>query len=147
MNESSRAQVHAPVPISAPNWMCRILVAAGVYNLLWGTLVVLFPSAPFRWARMQPINYPEVWQCLGMIVGVYGMGYLIAARDPFRHWPIVLIGLLGKLFGPVGMLWAVLDHRLPAIASWTCVTNDLIWWIPFTLILYRAWRFQRDLDR
>ena len=41
---------------------------------------------------------------MGMIVGVYGIGYLIAARDPRTHWPIVLVGLLGKVFGPIGFV-------------------------------------------
>jgi hypothetical protein len=31
--------------------------------------------------------------------------------------------------------------RLPLSWGWTLVTNDLIWWIPFTAILYHAARF------
>ena len=119
------------------------LWAAGLYNLIWGTFVVLFPQTPFRWAGLPPINYPEVWQCVGMVVGVYGIGYLIAAHDPYRHWPIVLVGLLGKLFGPIGMLWSITHHRLPMVAAWTCLTNDLIWWAPFGWILWRAYRNER----
>ncbi len=137
-----QAKLQTPVEVSSPRWMRNILIGAGVYNVLWGAFVVLFPAAPFRWAGMEAINYLEVWQCLGMVVGVYGIGYLIAARNPFRHWPIVLVGLLGKVLGPIGMLWAVMHHRLPAIASWTCVTNDLIWWVPFTVIVYRAVRLE-----
>ena len=38
-------------------------------------------------------RYPQIWQCVGMIVGVYGVGYLVAASDPLRHWPIVLVGM------------------------------------------------------
>ncbi len=73
-----------------------------------------------------------------MIVGVYGIGYLIAARDPFRHWPLVLVGLLGKVLGPVGMGWSVVHGTLSSTLAWTCLTNDLIWWWPFALILFRA---------
>ena len=83
-------------------WMQLVLWAAAAYNILWGVVVVLFPLAPFRWAGMALPNYPQLWQCLGMIVGVYGVGYALAARDPFTHWPIVLVGLLGKVFGPMG---------------------------------------------
>lgn len=118
--------------------MWGVLLAAGIYNLCWGVFVVLFPQAPFRWAGMAPINYPEIWQCVGMIVGVYGIGYIIAAYNPFRHWPIVFVGLLGKILGPIGMAEAIIKERLPLAAAWTCVTNDLIWWFPFALILYRA---------
>lgn len=118
--------------------MRHVLIAAAVYNLTWGLLVVLFPLAPFRWAGMTPPNYPELWQCLGMIVGVYGIGYGIAATDPMRHWPIVLVGLLGKVFGPIGFLGAALRGRLPWSFGLTILTNDLIWWLPFGLILARV---------
>lgn len=123
--------------------MRNVLWAAGVYNLLWGALVVLLPLLPFQWANMPPPNYPEIWQCLGMVVGVYGIGYIIAAYDPLRHWPIVLVGLLGKVLGPIGMIWAIANGRLPLVAALTCVTNDLIWWLPFSAILYRAHQSNR----
>src|SRR5262249_18880392 len=91
-----------PGVLTIPAGMKVVLTAAGVYNLVWGSWVILSPAAVFRWAGMPPTNYPQIWQCVGMIVGVYGIGYLIAARDPFRHWPIVFVGLLGKVLGPVG---------------------------------------------
>ena len=80
-----------------------------------------------------------------MIVGVYGIGYLIAARDPFRHWPVTLIGLLGKIFGPIGFGMALVSGQLPTSMSWTIVANDLIWWIPFGMILWSAIRYHQSL--
>jgi small multidrug resistance pump len=121
-------------------WMFWVLRAAAAYNILFGILVVLFPMAFFRIAGLPEPNYPEIWQCVGMIVGVYGVGYWIAASDPMRHWPIVLVGFLGKVFGPIGFLQAAVAGRFPWIFGWINVTNDLIWWIPFALILLRARR-------
>jgi hypothetical protein len=88
-------------------------------------------------------TYPQLWQCIGMIVGVYGIGYAIAAFDPWRHWPIVLVGLLGKLLGPIGLAQAVAEGTLPLAFGWTNLTNDLIWWVPFGLILWRVYRAPR----
>ena len=124
----------------SPRWMRTTLVLAGVYNLLWGAFIIAAPNAIFEWADMSPPLYPQIWQCVGMIVGVYGIGYLIASRDPLRHWPIVLVGLLGKVFGPIGFLDAAAKGDLPWSFGWTIITNDLIWWIPFTLILISARR-------
>lgn len=121
-------------------WMRVVLRVAGAYNVVWGALVVLFPLAMFRWAKMPPPNYPQIWQCVGMIVGVYGVGYWIAASDPARHWPIVLVGLLGKVLGPIGFLPLAWRGEWPWLFGLVNVTNDLIWWIPFTLILLYARR-------
>jgi peroxiredoxin len=120
--------------------MRTVLLAAAAYNLAWGAFAALFPLAPFEWAGMPAPNYPELWQCIGMIVGVYGVAYAVAAFNPFRHWPVIAAGLLGKILGPIGFLNAASHGRLPWQAGWLNVTNDLIWWIPFTLILIQAHR-------
>ncbi len=141
--EGSAANVAAT---SAPGWARKWLIAAGIYNLVWGAAVVLFPSLLFDFASMEQPLYPQIWQCVGMIVGVYGIGYLAAARDPLRHWPIVLVGLLGKIFGPIGFAQAVLTGALPVAFGATILTNDLIWWIPFAMILWLAARAHGNYD-
>lgn len=119
-------------------WPRITLRAAALYNLAFGLGVVLAPDWWFAVAGLDPPRYPSLWQCIGMIVGVYGIGYWIAARAPDRHWPIVLVGLLGKVFGPIGFVLAASRGELPWRAGWLIVTNDLIWWIPFALLLARA---------
>lgn len=123
-----------------PRWMSYTLYLAGIYNVLWGGFIILYPNALFAWSNIAPPTYPQLWQCIGMIVGVYGIGYAIAGTRPLRHWPIVFVGFLGKIFGPIGFLQAVHTGALPWAFGWTIVTNDLIWWIPCGLILYRAYR-------
>jgi hypothetical protein len=126
--------------IKADRWMKPVLLAAGVYNIVWGGFVLFFPLAMFRWFGMQPPNYPQLWQCVGMIVGVYGVGYIAAAFGPLRHWPIVLVGFLGKVFGPIGFVQAALEGTFPWSFGINNITNDVIWWIPFALILRRAYQ-------
>ena len=124
----------------APVWMKRVLLAAAAYNIVWGLVVLAAPNALFTLTGMEPPTYPMIFQCVGMIVGVYGVGYGIAAFNPARHWPIVLVGFLGKIFGPIGFLGAALTGELPWAFGLTIITNDLIWWLPFALILMFAWR-------
>ena len=125
------------LPKPTPIWMRRWLLAAGVYNLVWGIPIVLFPDIPFRLLDMPPLEDPgrAIWQCLGMVIGVYGVGYLAAARDPIRHWPIVLVGFMGKIFGPIGFVQTVLAGDIPWAFGIMIIFNDLIWWIPFAGIL------------
>src|SRR5262245_23618642 len=123
-----------------PRWIVCSLRTAAIYNLVWGAWVILFPAALWTWLNLPPPNYPALWQCIGMVIGVYGVGYWIAARDPARHWPIILVGWLGKVLGPIGMLRASLGGDLPWSFGLVNVWNDLIWWWPFTAALYYAWR-------
>ena len=98
----------------APVWASRWLWAAGIYNLLWGAVTIAFPNFLFDLAGIERVNFAEIWQCVGMIVGVYGIGYIIAASDPRNHWPIVLVGLLGKIFGPIGFTAGVSTRDVSA---------------------------------
>ena len=117
------------------------MYAAAVYNILWGAWVVLFPQHAFALFDMDPINYASVWQSVGMIVGVYGIGYGIAGTDIARHWPIIFVGFLGKVFGPIGLVQKVwLENELPLEFGWINVFNDLIWIVPFGLILQWVWQ-------
>ena len=127
--------------------MRHALLAAGIYNIIFGALAVIWPNVFFQMADMEAPRYPFLWQCIGMIVGVYGLGYLAASRDPIRHWPIVMVGLLGKIFGPIGFLQAALSGSITWTFGILILTNDLIWWIPFTLILVAAWQHHRTPDR
>lgn len=123
--------------------MKRTLVAAGIYNLAWGLLVVGFPDRWFELLDMAPPRYPAIWQCVGMIVGVYGIGYLAAASNPLRHWPIVLVGLLGKIIGPIGFVGAAASGQVSWMLGLTIITNDLVWWLPFGMMLLAAARHAR----
>ncbi len=127
----------------SPQWASAWLAAAGLYNLAWGALTIAWPHLLFDLTGAERTNYPEIWQCVGMIVGVYGIGYLIAAEDSRTHWPIVLVGLLGKVFGPIGFFVALIKGTFPPLFGLTILTNDLLWWIPFGLILRDAAKHRR----
>ena len=127
-------------------WMKRVLIAAAAYNLVWGVLAVFAPESVLGWLGVTAdIVVVRFWQCIGMIVGVYGIGYAIAARAPYRHWAITVVGLLGKIFGPIGFAFAMADGSLPSSMGLTILFNDLIWWIPFALILWGAARHSHAL--
>src|SRR5438105_3970386 len=115
-----------------------VFLVAGLYNLGWGLFSVIHPQWLFRFAGMPLQNYPEIFACLGMVVGLYGILYLQVARVPESGWVIAAVGLLGKLLGPVGLFQLIWTGQWPVATIILCVTNDLIWWIPFGLYLYDA---------
>jgi len=131
--------------------MMIALALAAAYNLLWGAVVVLMPGPTLDLLGMDRADPAQrnLWACIGMIVGVYGVGYAAAATDPLRHWPITLVGLLGKIFGPIGFAMGYVKGEVPAQLGYTIITNDLVWWLPFGLILRAAYtqRRRKNLSR
>jgi hypothetical protein len=112
------------------------LLAAGSYNLVWGILSVALPTLQLDMLGIATTPVVIIlWQCIGMIVGVYGIAYIIAATDPQVHWPVVLVGLLGKIFGIMGMIFYILNGTIPWEFGLTCCLNDLFWIPAFISIL------------
>ena len=128
-------------PYDPMRWARGWLLAAGLYNLAWGAAVVALPDMPLSLFGVEPLagTGRAIWQCLGMVIGVYGIGYLCASLDPIRHWPIVLVGFLGKVFGPIGFVWCAARGEIDWRFGLTIPTNDLVWWIPFFLMLRASW--------
>jgi len=126
----------------------RIFIAAGIYNIAWGLSAAVDPQWLFRFAGMPPLNHPQIYACLGMVVGLYGILYLEVARVPERGWLLAAVGLAGKVLGPIGMAILVLQGTWPLRSAILCLTNDLIWWIPFALYLRDSWRpFRESLGK
>ena len=134
------------MPSDADDQSARLLryrpwfYAAALYNLLWGLAIILFPRRTLR-ALDLPATVPlPLWQVIGMLVMVYAPGYWWAGRDPIRHRQLILIGLIGKLCGPVGFAWSQRVGSLPRRFGWTILTNDLLWWPAFIAYLRDASR-------
>lgn len=126
--------------LEMPAWVARFLKFAAFYNVAWGLFLVLRPQAPFRWPGLEVPNDPVLLQCLGVVLGVYGIGYWIAANDPVTHWPIVLVGLLGKVIWPIVFVCSAIQGGVPHSMYPAIVTNDIAWWLPFSAILLHAAR-------
>lgn len=115
-----------------------VFTLAGLYNIAWGLWSTANPQWLFQFTGMQPINYPEIFSCLGMVIGLYGILYLEVARKPESSWLIAAVGLAGKVLGPIGWFYLTSSGKWPASTIVLCLTNDFIWWIPFLLYLYDA---------
>jgi hypothetical protein len=118
--------------------LSTVLRIAAVYNIVWGAWQVLLPNSFFELMGMTPMNHPMVWQGLGMVIGLYGLAYYWASFDYVRHWPIVAIGMMGKVFGPIGYVFNILMGTATVGFGYTLIPNDIIWWIPFVMMLNHA---------
>jgi hypothetical protein len=132
--------------IAHRRWHRITFCLAGVYNILWGLYAALDPQWLFRFASLPLQNHPQIFACLGMVVGLYGLLYLEVARAPERGWLLAAVGLLGKLLGPAGLAVLIVRGQWPLATIVLCLSNDLIWWLLFARYLKDAWPFfYRDI--
>ena len=123
-----------------------VFIVAGIYNIGWGLYAAFDPQWLFRFAGMPLDNHPQIFACLGMVIGLYGVLYLEVARVPERGWLLAFVGLVGKILGPIGLLTLICQGVWPTATLVLCLTNDFIWWVPFGLYLWDAWpEFRRSL--
>ena len=121
------------------SWTLR---AAGVYSLFSVALAVAAPGTVLRALRLSaaamegPAVQFSYLACL--LIAVIGLGYLFSASDAFRHWPVVLMGFVAKVGTACGIAWEISAGRLPVTAAWFAAVDDLIWLVPFGLILNGA---------
>ena len=124
-------------------WHSKWLWIAAWHNLAFGYWVVIYPNQAFELFGMEMPEYPFVWQSVGMIVGVYGIGYGIAAFDEMRHWVIVLVGWLGKIFGPIGFVYTFFTGDIALVFGTILIFNDLIWYPSFWSIMIKKFKLLR----
>lgn len=120
------------------NFYSKMFKLAAIYNVMWGTWVVLFPNQYFELINMPTPQNIAIWQVVGMCILVYAPGYWWAGVDPIRFRHYILIGLLGKVLGPLGFVWSVAQGTLPLEFGYTLIFNDIIWWPLFMTFLYRV---------
>ena len=135
-----------PIYISHRKFHRFVFLAAGIYNISWGLYSVWNPQWLFRFSGLPLQNHPQIFACLGMVVGLYGIIYLEVARVPERGWLLAAVGLVGKVLGPIGLLQLIWSGAWPRSTIILSLTNDLIWWVPFAVYLHDAWpAFRGDL--
>ena len=118
-------------------WAKFTLFIAGIYNIFWGLVisaypqVILFGNPPTEFLLI-------ILRCVGMLVGVYGIAYYFASRDPYKYWPLILVGFIGKVLGPIGSVYYIVLGRLNPDFFIVNVFNDIIWLYPFGWVIYQA---------
>ncbi len=123
---------------TAAPWQRRIIAIAAVYNIIWGSIVIAFPELLWNLVGA-PVPEPvALWRGLGAIIGAFGLGFLIAATDPYRHWLLIAVAAVAKSAGTIGFFWAASQGDLPWSFGWLVLVDDFAWIIPFGLIVRDA---------
>jgi small multidrug resistance pump len=122
-------------------WMSYLLVFAGCYNLLVGLTLVVFYHEAFKTLGLPKPQLMLFVQLVGILVGLFGVGYLIVARNPLKNRNVLLLGFLSKAIGTVFGLGYVVLGKVPIAFFVLLLFSDIIYLPPFAVILRRLDRF------
>jgi len=113
------------------------MLLAAIYNIFWGAVISLYPQI-ILFGNPPTDFLLIILRCVGMLVGVYGIAYYFASRDPLIYWPLIFVGWIGKLLGPIGSVYYIWQGKLTPDFLWVNVWNDVVWLVPFGWIIYQA---------
>lgn len=132
--------------VIAKGWVRATLFTAFLYSTVWGVITIFLPHVLFINAQLDLPEPLFIWQTIGLVDIVFGIGYLIALQNPYRNWHPILMGVIYKFFSMVLYFSAVQSHtEFWSMKNFMFIDN-LIWLIPFALILYRVYKrsYERD---
>jgi len=121
-------------------WMRFLLYFAGIYNLLAGLNMVVFYHEALRFLEIPKPQILLFLQLVGILVALFGVGYLMVARNPVENRNVLLLGFLSKLLGSVLGIGYVALGKLPITFLVLLFFADMIYLPPFFVILRRLYR-------
>ncbi|HEX3726574.1 MAG TPA: hypothetical protein VHV08_10045, partial [Pirellulales bacterium] len=127
-------------------WMFYLLCFAGCYNLLVGLNLVVFYHEALKTFGMPKPELMLFVQLTGILVGLFGAGYLIVARNPLENRNLLLLGFLSKALGSVLGVGYVVLGKLSLGFFILLVFSDILYLPLFLIILQRIYRCADSFD-
>ncbi len=121
-------------------WMRNLLRFAGCYNLLVGINLTVFYHEMFKTFGLPKPNLIMYVQLVGILVALFGAGYLMVASRPLENRNLLLLGFLSKLLGSMLGTGYVLLGKMPPVFLFVLAFSDIVYLPFFWVILRRIYR-------
>ena len=125
--------------------MPLVLCVAGLYCLAFAIGTICWPDKAYEMTGMNASGHHFLVQLIGLFYLVFGCSFFLAARDPIRHWRIVLMCTLKIVVVVIAALFTWWRQILPTPVILLLVVDDLLWLVPFLMILWAT--VQANLGR
>ena len=120
-------------------WMWYLLRFAGTFNLLAGAgMICLYHEGYKLLGEPRPTLILPV-QVMGILVGLFGVGYHLVASNPLQNLNILMLGFWSKALSSALALWYVGRGRLGPGFGVVVFFADVIYLPPFYVILRRLY--------
>lgn len=128
-------------------WMKFVLRFAACFNVSAGFFMLVLYHETYKIIGMTKPDISFPIQLVGLLVGLFGVGYYLVARDPLLNRNLLLLGFWSKFLGSCLGTYYVFIGKLP----WTFVLvyffADVIYLPPFYLIWRRISRVAAESSR
>ncbi|MEA1952632.1 MAG: hypothetical protein U9N87_14725 [Planctomycetota bacterium] len=121
-------------------WMRPLLIFAGIFNVLAGSCMIVFYHEGYK---LLGIPRPEVVlpvQVMGILVALFGVGYLLVAKNPLENRHILALGFWSKALSSALAIAYVFNGELPLVLLPIVIFSDVIYLPPFYMILRIIYR-------
>jgi hypothetical protein len=125
-------------------WLLRFV---GCYNLLAGLAMLVFYHEGFRLLGIAKPNLMLPVQLVGILVGLFGVGYLLVANNPLENRNLLMLGFWSKALGSVLGVGYVVLGKLPPVFVVVLFFADIMYLPPFAVILNRLYGIARRQKR
>ena len=118
-----------------PIWAKPLLQFAGMFNILAGLSMICFYHEGYK---LLGISKPELImpvQVMGILVSLFGVGYLIVASNPVENRNILVLGFLSKAISSLLALYYVAVGPLTLSFVPVLFFADIIYLLPFYVII------------
>ena len=119
-----------------------LLKFAGIYNIIAGLCMMFFYHEGFKFLNVAKPELAMPIQLVGLLVAIFGVGYLMVDRNPAENRNVLFLGFLSKLLGPLLAIGHIASGNLPIVMLVVLFFADGIYLIPFWMIYRHLGRQQ-----
>lgn len=117
-------------------WMRYLLRFAGCFNLLAGLAMICLYHEGYKLLGIPKPQLILPVQVMGILVGLFGVGYHLVASSPVENRNLLLLGFWSKALSSVAALCYVFSGKLPWSFVPVLVLSDVIY-LPFFYVILR----------
>lgn len=121
-------------------WMRQLLRFVAVYNVLAGIGMLFFYHEGYKLLGLTKPNLNLPIQLVGVLVGLFGVGYWLVAANPIENRNVLMLGFWSKALGSVLGLYYLAIGKMPLVFLPILFFADIIYLPPFVVILRRLYR-------
>ncbi|MES1213358.1 MAG: hypothetical protein ABUL64_02120 [Singulisphaera sp.] len=126
------------------SWMRCLLCFVGGYNILAGIGMMVFYHEGFRFLDVPKPELMLPLQLVGVMVGLFGVGYWMVAWNPVENRNVLTLGFFSKFLGSILGIAYVAVGKLPLLFLPILFFADIVYLVPFLVIMHHLYSLARE---